>query len=41
MKYRDLRFELSINEFKEFANAVAKANEQLESSDLSVCVPQG
>ena len=33
VKYRDLRFEMSINEFKEFANVITQAAKELEVGD--------
>lgn len=38
LKIRDIRFEMSINEFKEFAHVVTQASRELENSDSAVSV---
>lgn len=38
LKIRDIRLEMSLNEFKEFANVVAQANEGLKDTNSIECV---
>jgi hypothetical protein len=40
MKLRDLRLEMSINEFKEFADAVSKASRELENLDSTLVLQE-